>query len=134
MLANSSLLYKHSIATELIGGCEKKRLSLVWFFDICGLQFEMVREVCCDLVWFWFYNLMICALLSFGMLQLLDLICDSLFDLCVICFWYLWSFRSLVCIWFFGFVFVRDGYLDVFEIWVYESSFTLICIILNLLW
>ena len=66
-------------------GCEKKMLSFVWFFDICGLQFEIVREVCCRLVLvLWFGNL-----LSLGTLQLLDLICDSLFGLCTIHIWYL---------------------------------------------
>ena len=47
--------------------CEKKRLSFVWFFDICGLQFEIVREVCCCLV------LQFGDLLSLGTLQLLGL-------------------------------------------------------------
>ena len=46
---------------------EKKRLSFVWFFDICGLQFGIVREVCCCLV------LQFGDLLSLGTLQLLDL-------------------------------------------------------------
>ena len=48
-------------------GCEKKMLSFVWFFDICGLQFGIVREVCCCLV------LQFGDLLSLGTLQLLDL-------------------------------------------------------------
>ena len=46
-------------------GCEKKRLSFVWLFDICGLQFGIVREDCCCLVWFWFYGLVICSLLVY---------------------------------------------------------------------
>ena len=87
--------------------CEKKRLSFVWFFDICGLQFRIVREVCCCLV------LQFGDLLSLGALQLLDLICGSLFGLCVIRIWYLWTFGSLVCIWFFVL------YLWERAIWVY---------------
>ena len=91
-------------------GCEKKRLSFVSFFDICGLQFGIVREICYRLV----LVLRFGDLLSLGALQLLDLFCGSLFGLCVI------------RIWFFGFVFVRESYLGVFEIWVCESTSTLI--------
>ena len=83
----------------------------VWLFDICGLQFGIVREVCCHLV----LVLRFGDLLSLGALQLLDLICGSLFDLCAILIWYLWP---LVRIWFFGFVFVRESSLGVFRIWV----------------
>ena len=94
----------------------------VWFFDICGLQFGIVREV--------YYRLVLVLrfgdLLSLGALQLLDLICGSLFGLCAIRIWYLWTFGSLIHIWFFDFVFVRESYLGVFEIWVCESTFTLI--------
>ena len=50
----------------------------MWFFDICGLQFGIVREVCCYLV------LQFGDSLSLGTLQLLELLCDSLFDLCAI--------------------------------------------------
>ena len=50
---------------------------MVWFFDICGLQFGIVREVCYHLV----LVLQFDDLLSLGVLQLLDLICDSLFGL-----------------------------------------------------
>ena len=75
-------------------------------------------------------------LLSLGALQLLDLICGSLFGLCTIGIWYLvFVFgicKPLVCIWFFGFVFVREIYLGVFENWVCENASTLICIITNL--
>ena len=94
----------------------------VWFFDICGLQFGMVREVyyCLVLV------LRFGDLLSLGALQLLDLICGSLFGLCAIRIWYLWTFGFLIRIWFFGFVFVRKSYLGVFEIWVCENTSTLI--------
>ena len=59
-------------------------------------------------------------LLSLSVLQLLDLICGSLFGLCTIGIWYLvFVFgicKPLVCIWFFGFVFVREIYLGVLEI------------------
>ena len=98
-------------------GCEKKRLSFVWFFDICGLQFGIVREVCCRLVLVSRFG----DLLSLGALQLLDLLCGSLFGL------------YAIRIWFFGFVFVRESYLGVFGIWVYECTSTPICIIPNLL-
>ena len=66
-------------------GCDKKGLSFVWFFDICGLQFGIMREVCYRLVLvLWFGDL-----LSLGALQLLDLICNSLFGLCTIYILYL---------------------------------------------
>ena len=58
--------------------CVRKRdFLLFWFFDICGLQFGIVREVCCHL----FMVLGLGDLLSLGVLQLLDLICSSLFGL-----------------------------------------------------
>ena len=104
-------------------GCEKKRLSFVWFFDICGLQFEIVREVCSCLV------LQFGDLLSLGTLQLLELLSGSLFGLCGIRIWYL----VFINLWFFDFVFVRESYLAVFRIWVCESPSTPICIIPNLL-
>ena len=85
---------------------EKSSL-FVWLFDICGLQFEIVREVCCCLV----LVLRFSDLLYLGVLQLLDLLCGSLF----------------------GFVFVRESYLGVFEIWVCKRDSTLICTITNLL-
>ena len=75
LLADLNLLYRKSVvAANLVFRCEKKRFSLVWFFDICGLQFGMAREVCCHLVLvLWFGDL-----LFLGVLQLLDLICVSL--------------------------------------------------------
>ena len=123
ILANSSLLHKHSAATEKeIRRCEEKRLSLVWFFDICGLQFGIVREVCnCLVLVLWFGDL-----LSLGAMQLLDLLCGSFFGFYAICIWYL----VFVNLWF---VFVRKSYLGVFEIWVCESVSTPIYIIPNLL-
>ena len=96
---------------------ERKDSLFVWFFDICGLQFGIVREVCCRLV----LVLRFGDLLSLGVLQLLDLLCGSLFGLCAI------------RIWFFGFVFVRESYLGVFGIWICESTSIPICIIPNLL-
>ena len=68
--------------------CEKKCLSLVWLFDICELQFGIVRGVCSRLV----LVLRFGDLLSLGVLQLLDLICGSLFGLCAIHIgiWYLY--------------------------------------------
>lgn len=64
----------------------EKSFLFVWLFDICGLQFGIVREVCYRLV----LVLRFGDLLSLGALQLLDLICGSLFGLCAIriCIWY----------------------------------------------
>ena len=107
-------------------GVRKKRFSFVWFFDICGLQFGIVREVCSCLV------LQFGDLLSFGTLQLLDLLCGSLFGAqFAFDIWY--SYLVFVNLWFFGFVFVRESYLDVFRIWVCESASTPISIIPNLI-
>ena len=111
--------------------CVRKRLSLHLVIDICGLQFGIVREVCYRLVLV--LVLRFGDLLSLGALQLLDLLCGALFGLCAIGIWYLWIFGSLVCIWFFSFVFLRESYLSVFGIWVYESASMPICIIPNLL-
>ena len=55
------------------------------FYDICVLQFEIVREVCYCLV----LVLQFGYLLFLYVLQLLDLICDSLFGLSTIRIWYL---------------------------------------------
>ena len=57
----------------------------VWLFDIHGLQFEIVRKACYHLV----LVLRFGDLLSLGVLQLLVLICGSLFGLCAIRIWYL---------------------------------------------
>ena len=94
----------------------KRGSLLVWFFDICGLQFGIVREVCYRLV----LVLQFDDLLSLSVLQLLDLICGSLFGLCTIGIWY--SYLVFVNLWFFGFLFVRESYLVVFGIWVCESA------------
>ena len=98
---------------------------LVWLFDTCELQFGIVSEVCCRLI----LVLQFGDLLSLGVLQLLDWICGSLFDLCAVCIWYL----VFVNLWFFGFVLVRESYLGVFRIRVCESASTPICIIPNLI-
>ena len=63
----------------------KRGSLLVWLFDICGLQFGIVREVCCHVV----LALRFDDLLSLSVLQLLDLIYGSLFGLCAIRIWYL---------------------------------------------
>ena len=52
--ADSNFLYKHSASTknqrereESVCVCEREKGSLfIWFFNICGLQFGIVREVC----------------------------------------------------------------------------------------
>ena len=90
---------------------------LVLLFNICGLQFRIVREVCCCLV----LVLRFGDLLSPSVLQLLDFICGPLFwfvrNLHLVFgirIWYLWTFGSLVLylwersIWvYLGFGFVR---------------------------
>ena len=64
----------------------RKRGSLfVWLFDICGLQFGIVREVCYHLVLVVRFG----DFLSLSALQLLDFLCSSVFGLCVIHIWYL---------------------------------------------
>ena len=80
--------------------CVRKRDSLfVWLFDICGLQFGIMREVCCHLVLIlWFGDLF-----SLDLLQFLDLICGSLFGLYAIHIWYLvyvFGICKLLVIWF----------------------------------
>lgn len=45
MLADSSLLYKNSAIAAKLRVCEKRGFILVLLFDICGLQFRIVREV-----------------------------------------------------------------------------------------
>ena len=94
----------------------------VWLFDICELQFRIVREVCyCLVLVLWLGDL-----LSLGALQLLDLVCGSLFSLCAIGIWYLylvfvnlWFICLCVCL-FSDFVF---GYLVLYlwerAIWMY---------------
>ena len=71
--------------------------------------------------------------LYLGALQLLDLICGSLYGLCAIGIWYLVFIfgicEPLVRIWFFGFIFVGESYLGVFEIWFFKSASTPIYII-----
>ena len=103
----------HSTATknkrEKERVCVRKGSLFIWLFDICGLQFEIVREICYHLV----LVLRFGDLLSLGALQLLDFFC-------------------LVHIWFFG-LYVGKNYLGVFDIWVCVSVSTPICIIPNFL-
>ena len=82
MLTDSSLLYKYSAIVANLECMRKRGFLLFWFFEICGLQFGIVKEVCCRLV------LQFGDFLSLGVLQLLDLICGSLFGFCTICIWY----------------------------------------------
>ena len=112
------------------GWCVRKKGSLlVRLFDICGLQFGIVREVCSHLV----FVLRFDDLLSLSMLQLLDLICGSLFGLCAIRIWYLVFGIRIWCLWTFGFLVLYLWERKLFETWVCESAFTPICIIPNLL-
>ena len=82
MLANLSLLYKYSAIVANLECVRKRGYLLFRFFEIRGLQFGIVREACCRLV------LRFGDLLSLGVLQLLDLICGSLFGFCTIHVWY----------------------------------------------
>ena len=75
-----------------------KRLSLlVWFFDICGLQFKIMREVLL-LLYFgfvvWRFALLACCNLWIWFVTL-SLVCDLYL---VFGIWYLWTVGSLVCI------------------------------------
>ena len=73
-------------------------LSLFWLFDICGLQFGIVIGVFCYFVLvLWFGDL-----LSLGVLQLLNLICGSLFGLCAIRIGIWYSHLVFVNLWFFS--------------------------------
>ena len=91
ILANSSLLYNTMLLQKIrerekeMRVCDKKGFLFVWLFDICRLQFGIVREVCYHLV----LVLQFGDLLSLGVLQLLDLICGSHFGLYTIRIWYL---------------------------------------------
>ena len=97
--------------------CVRKRGSLfVWLFDICGLQFGIVREVCYRLVLVLRFD----DLLSLGALQLLDLLCGSVFGLCAIGICYLvfvFGICEYLVLWFvFGSLVL---YLWERAIWVY---------------
>ena len=133
LLADSSLLYKHSATTENWRErdervWEKEALSWFGYLIFVGCNLELWERFCYHLV----LVLRFGDLLSLGALQLLHLICDSLWFMrnwylvFGIRIWYLWTFGSLIRIWFFDFVFVRESYLGVFEIWVCESTSTLI--------
>ena len=105
----------------------KRGFFLVWLFDICELQFGIVREVCYrtvfgSVVWRFALSWFVA---TFG------------FDLWLS----LWFEHNWYLVFVFGiceplvlwFVFVRESYLGVFGIWISESVSTLICIIPNLL-
>ena len=106
--------------------CVRKRG--VCFFDICGLQFEIVREVCCRLVLvLWFGDLLsLGAFATFGFdLWLFLWFVRNSYLVFSIHIWNLWIFSSLVLyLWI-----MRESYLGVFEIWNCESTSTPICII-----
>ena len=108
--------------------CERKRFSLRLVFDICGLQFGIVREVCYHLVLvLWFVDL-----LSLDALQLLNLLCDSLWFVCnsYLVFVNLWFLGLYLVLWF---CICERELFRCIEIWVCESASTPICIIPNLL-
>ena len=118
--------------------CEKKALSLFGSLIFVGCNLEWWEKFIT--AWFWFCGLVICSLLvhcnfwiwfvalSLVCAQFVFGICEPLVFLFVFgsLVLYLWSFGFLIRIWFFGFVFVRESYLGVFEIWVCESTSTLI--------
>ena len=86
-------------------GVRKRGSLLLWFFDICGLQFGIVREVCCHLI----LVLRFGDLLSLGALQRLDLICGSLF----------WFVYNWYLVFIFGICEPLVLYLCERAIWVY---------------
>ena len=96
MLANSSLLYKHS-AIVAISVSEKKRLSLVlvlWYLWVAIWNGERGFVA----TWFWFFGFVICFLLMCCNFWIwfvaLSLVCVQF----IFGIWYLWTFGSLVCI------------------------------------
>ena len=118
-------------------GVRKRGFLLVWLFDICGLQFVIVRGLLPLGFGFgsvvWWLALAWCVA-TFGFALWLSLWFVVNWYLAFgIHIWFLWTFGSWVCIWFFGFVFVRESYLSVFGIWDCESTSIPICIISNLL-
>ena len=92
---------------------------MVGFFDICELQFGIVREVCCCLIFvLWFGDLVSSwCVATFG------------FDLWL-SLWFVHNsylvFGSLIWI-------CERELFGVFEIWICESAFKPICIIPNLI-
>ena len=103
LLADSSLLYKHSATTENWRErdervWEKEALSWFGYLIFVGCNLELWERFCYHLV----LVLRFGDLLSLGALQLLHLICDSLWFMrnwylvFGIRIWYLWTFGSLV--------------------------------------
>ena len=81
--------------------CVTNRGSLfVWLFDICGLQFEIAREVCYRLVLVLrFGDLLSWCVATFGFALWLSLwFVHNSHLIFGIRIWYLWTFGSLVCI------------------------------------
>ena len=116
--------------------CVRKRLSLclvTWYLWVAIWNSErgLLLFGFGSTVW-WFAISWCIATFGFTLWLSLWFVCNS-YLVFGIRIWYLWTFGSLVCIWLFGFVFVRESYLGVFEIRVCESASTPICIIPNLL-
>ena len=101
MLADSSLLYEHSVIMVKLRVCEKRCFLLVWLFDICGLQFGIVREVLLLLGFgstVWRFALSWCiATFGFNFVALFLVCAQFVFDI-----WYL--HLVFVNFWFFSFV------------------------------
>ena len=91
---------------------EKCSLFFVWLFDICELQFGIVREVCCHLI----LVLRFGDLLSLGALQRLDLICGSLF-------WFVYNwYLVFVNLWFC--IYVRELFGCIWDLGLWECLYT----------
>ena len=116
--------------------CVRKRLSLhlvIWYLWVVIWNSERGLLPLGFGSTFWCFALSWCvATFGFDLWLFLWFVCNS-YLVFGIRIWYLWTFGSLVRIWTFGFVFVRESYLGVFEIWVCESASTPISIIPNLL-
>ena len=134
MLTDSSLLYKYSAIVANLECMRKRGFLLFWFFEICGLQFGIVKEVCCRLVLqFFLFSLSWCVA-TFGFDLWLSL--WFLHNLYLV-FLNRWFFGLYLVLWFvFGssvYICERESNLGAFGIWVCESASTPICIIPNFL-
>ena len=93
MLADSSFLYKHNaIMANSERGVRKKGSLFIWLFDICGLQFGIVREAFLPLGFgsgIWWFALSWCVV-TFG------------FDLWLSLWFVCNSYLVFVNLWFFG--------------------------------
>ena len=100
MLADSSFLYKHNaIMANSERGVRKKGSLFIWLFDICGLQFGIVREAFLPLGFgsgIWWFALSWCVV-TFGFDLWLSLwfVCNS-----YLVFVNLWFFGLYLVIWF----------------------------------